>query len=72
VNGERTPDYFRLDLRVDRTFTVGGRTVAVFAGAQNVTNRKNVARYTWDRRNNAPRPNTQLGIFPLVGLDWRF
>jgi hypothetical protein len=72
VNGERGPNYARVDLRLDRTFTVGGRTVAVFAGAQNVTNRKNVARYTWDRRNNAPRTNTQLGIFPLVGLDWRF
>jgi hypothetical protein len=72
VNGERAPDYFRLDLRVDRTFTVGGRTVAVFAGAQNVTNRKNVASYSWDRRNNEPRTNTQLGVFPLVGLDWRF
>jgi hypothetical protein len=37
-----------------------------------VTNRKNVASYAWDRRNNVPRTNTQLGIFPLVGLDWRF
>jgi hypothetical protein len=72
VNGSRTPDYFRTDLRVDRTFQVNGQPVTVFAGVQNVTNRRNVAGLTWDRRNNQPRVSEQQGIFPVLGLDWRF
>jgi outer membrane receptor protein involved in Fe transport len=72
VNARRAPDYFRLDLRVDRTFRAGGQPIVVFAGAQNVTNRANVARYSWDRRSNRPKTSEQLGVFPILGLEWRF
>ena len=72
VNAERAPAYFRLDLRVDRHFTINGKTVTVFAGAQNITNRKNFSGYTWDRRNGGIRKQEQLGLFPIIGLDWPF
>lgn len=72
VNAERLPDYFRADLRVDRRLTAWGRPVVVFAGVQNVTGRRNVASYSWDRRNNVPRLGEQLGVFPVLGLDWSF
>lgn len=41
------------------------------AGIQNVTNRRNVAGYSWDRRGNAPATLEQPGIFPILG-DWSF
>jgi len=72
VNEERVPDYFRLDLRVDHHFVVGGQPVTIFGGVQNVTNRGNVSGYTWDRRSNVPRANEQQGIFPILGLEWEF
>ena len=72
VNAERAPDYFRLDLRVDGTLRVGGRVATIFAGAQNVTNRRNFAGYGWDRRNNRLKSLVQLGAFPIVGLEWPF
>jgi hypothetical protein len=72
VNAERSPDYFRLDLRVDWTFRIGDRVATIFAGAQNVTNRRNVAGYSWDRRNNRVKSLDQLGTFPIVGLEWPF
>lgn len=72
VNDERAADYFRLDLRVDRTLRVGPRAITVFAGAQNVTNRANIAGYAWDRRTNVVRTREQLGIFPTLGLEWLF
>jgi hypothetical protein len=72
VNGERLPDYFRLDIRADRTFTVRDKPLLVFIGLQNVTNRKNVAGYGWDRRVNGIELNENLGVFPLIGMDWRF
>ena len=72
VNASRAPDYFRLDLRIDRTFRVGNRVATIFAGAQNVTNRRNFAGYSWDRRNNLLKRLDQLGTFPIVGLEWPF
>jgi outer membrane receptor protein involved in Fe transport len=72
VNGERAPDYFRWDLRVDRTFTVGGEPLVLFAGVQNVTNRRNFANYNWNRRQNALEFSEQQGLFPILGFEWRF
>jgi hypothetical protein len=72
VNAERAPDYGRVDLRVDRTFIVGGQPLNVFAGVQNVTNRRNFASYNWNRRTNTQQFGEQQGIFPILGLDWRF
>jgi hypothetical protein len=72
VNAERAPDYGRVDIRVDRTFTAGGQPLNVFVGVQNVTNRRNFARYSWNRRINTQQFGEQQGIFPILGLDWRF
>ena len=72
VNAERAPDYGRVDIRVDRTFTAGGRPLNLFLGVQNVTNRRNFASYSWNRRSNTQQFGEQQGIFPIVGLDWRF
>jgi hypothetical protein len=72
INAERAPDYVRLDMRIDRTFTVGGQPLNVFAGVQNVVNRRNFAGYRWNRRTNAEQFGEHQGIFPILGLDWRF
>ncbi len=72
VNAERAPDYGRVDVRVDRTFTVGGQPLNLFLGVQNLTNRRNFASYNWNRRTNALQFGEQQGIFPILGLDWRF
>ena len=72
VNAERSPDYFRSDVRFDRRFMAGGRPFTVFAGVQNITNRKNFAGFSWDRRNSALKVSEQLGVFPILGFDWQF
>jgi len=72
VNAERAPDYGRVDIRVDRTFTVSGQPLNVFFGVQNVTNRRNFASYNWNRRTNTEQFGEQQGIFPILGVDWRF
>ena len=68
VNAERAPDYGRVDIRVDRTFTVAGQPLNLFFGVQNVTNRRNFASYTWNRRTNSQQFGEQQGIFPILGL----
>ena len=72
VNAERAPDYARVDLRVDRTFTLGGQPLNLFVGVQNVTGRRNFASYNWNRRTNSQQFGEQQGLFPILGFDWRF
>ena len=72
VNAERAPDYGRVDIRVDRTFSVGGQPLNLFFGVQNVTNRRNFASYNWNRRTNSQQFGEQQGVFPVLGFDWRF
>jgi hypothetical protein len=72
VNADRAPDYARVDVRVDRTITVGGRPLNLFIGVQNVTNRRNFAGYSWNRRTNSQQFGEQQGIFPILGFDWGF
>jgi len=62
----------RVDIRVDRTFTVGGQPFNLFVGVQTVTNRRNFASYSCDRRSNAQQFGEQQGIFSILGFDWRF
>lgn len=70
VNDERAPAYFRLDVRVQRTFGTG-RPFVLFAGVQNLTNRRNFSTYDWNRRTNSERFRDQQGVFPILGFDWR-
>jgi hypothetical protein len=72
INEVRLRDYVRLDLRLDRTFRVRDKPLLVFLGVQNSLNRRNDAFANWDRVANRPEFAEQQGIFPLVGLDWRF
>jgi hypothetical protein len=72
VNAERAPDYSRIDIRVDRTFTLREQPFNIFVGVQNVTNRRNFASASWNRRTNAEQFGEQQGIFPILGFDLRF
>jgi outer membrane receptor protein involved in Fe transport len=72
VNAIRGPAYFRIDARMDRNATIAGKPVIVFVGIQNVTGRRNVNGFEWNRRSNVAEPLEQLGVFPSVGLEWRF
>ena len=72
ANGVRAPDYARVDFRVDRTFTVRDKPLLVFAGLQNATNRKNFQSIAWNPYERRQQVEHQLGLFPLIGLDWRF
>jgi hypothetical protein len=72
VNGLRGPAYVRWDARIDRTFSLAGRPFTIFGGVQNLTNRRNVAGYTWNRRTNDVEVSEQQGVFPIIGFDWTF
>jgi hypothetical protein len=72
VNAGRAPAYARLDVRADRRLQVRGSDLLVFIGVQNVLNRENFAGSVWNTYLNEPTTSSQLGLFPLFGLEWRF
>lgn len=72
VNALRAPAYIRLDLRVDRTWMVHDKPLTLFFDMKNVTNRQNLLIYTWNRITNKQTALNQEGLFPFVGLEWRF
>ena len=48
TNGERLPDYFRLDSRITKVIGLGGGFAAFYLEALNVLGRGNVMDYTYD------------------------
>ncbi|MDE0166305.1 MAG: TonB-dependent receptor [Bryobacterales bacterium] len=70
VNTMRLDDYFALDVRVDRTFTVRDKDLVLYLGVQNVTGRENPTTLLWNRVTNAPEFPGGLERFPLIGLEW--
>lgn len=72
INSLRAPAYFRPDFRLDRTFTVRDKPMLLWLGVQNVMNRRNVWGVRWNQNTNRSEPERQEGMFPLIGLDWKF
>ncbi|MCU0226516.1 MAG: TonB-dependent receptor [Bryobacterales bacterium] len=72
VNAVRANSYQRFDFRVDRYFQFEGGTLDVYGGLQNAFNRENFLAEQWNFRTNSPRTMTQMGVFPIIGLEWRF
>jgi hypothetical protein len=72
VNAERTPSYHRLDLRVDRRFSLGPTYTTFFFEAQNVYNRENVFRYAWNPKTRMVDADLQFAFLPVFGVNVEF
>jgi hypothetical protein len=71
-NALRAPTFFRPDVRIDRTFTVREKPLLLWIGLQNVLNRRNVTGVQWNQNTNKQEFQRQEGLFPLIGIDWKF
>ncbi|MFT4605743.1 MAG: hypothetical protein ACI9W4_002487 [Rhodothermales bacterium] len=75
VNSLRTPAYMRLDLRVDRRFSLVRWNAEVYIDIQNVTNRQNLFGYRFTVDPEFPdnlRPIENVGLLPIFGfsVEW--
>lgn len=68
----RYPDYVSVSLRADREFRFRKSVLLAYFSVLNALNRKNVARYYWDRISNEPGVVYQTPIIPVFGLEYRF
>ena len=71
-NGAVYPPYHRLDMRVDRTFTIGRTRLVIYGELDNVYNRDNLYIYEWNRSTRQARPIYQWPRQPIGGIRWEF
>jgi hypothetical protein len=64
----RLPDFFALDLRIDKRFAFKKWILALYLDIQNLTNYKNVEGYQYSYDYTRRSPVTGLPILPSIGL----
>lgn len=69
---DRLPDFFQLDVRVDKRWTFDTATLTAYLDIQNVTNRENseAVDYSYDYSKSQFTPG--LPFFPSFGLRWEY
>lgn len=74
LNGERMPDYHRLDVRLGKTWQLKTGKLRAFAEIRNVYDRQNVAGYdvSVDSGELLIEPEYWPGIVPVIGVIWEF
>lgn len=70
----RYPAYNSLNLRVDKRFYFSGSSLTIFLDVWNVLNSKNVLYYWYTRwwENHPIEATYQMGIFPILGMEFEF
>jgi len=71
-NGERYPDYNRLDLRVDKKFYFKKISITGYFELQNVYNRQNIYGYFWNKAKNESGTIYHWAFMPVGGFSMQF
>ena len=69
ILSERLPDFYQLDLRVDRSWKTGIGTFGLFLDLQNATNRLNPEGVSYSYNYSETNYTRGLPIFPSIGLE---
>ena len=75
LNSARLPDYFSLDLRIDRKIPIDNWTLNLYLELQNITRHENVIRYDFGnsyQNFNRPKKVTGLPFMPFFGITATF
>lgn len=69
-NAEHLPAYHTLNIRVDRRFHFSSSSLILYISVLNAYNRKNLYGYSWNNASNSIKEHEQLGIIPVLGVEW--
>ncbi len=72
INEIRYPDYHSMNLRVDRRFLLSKSNIVFYLSVWNAYNRKNVANYFWNDKEQKQEKVYQWGMLPIFGVEWEF
>ncbi len=67
---ERFPDFFQLDLRLDRAWRRSWGIINLYLDVQNVTNRRNAEGITYEEGYTVKKFTRGLPIFPSIGVEY--
>jgi len=71
-NRARYPDYYTFNLRVERRFYLKGGRLSVYLDLWNLFDVENVHHYYWNMGSRVKEESQQLGILPILGIDYKF
>ncbi|MEN8192329.1 MAG: TonB-dependent receptor [Bacteroidota bacterium] len=71
-NSQRLPDYFRVDVRVDRRFVFSNYNITAFVEIWNLTNNENVISYDHSDDFLTKEPVTLFSLMPMIGVSVEF
>jgi hypothetical protein len=70
INAVRYPDYHAMNLRVDRRFNFNRSNLIFYLSVWNVYNRKNLATYFWNDKEQKQDVIYQWQLLPIFGLEY--
>jgi hypothetical protein len=71
-NSARLPDYYSLDVRADKRWNFKKWTLVTYVDIQNITGKKNISGYQWNKYTKVIDSNKSIGVFPTIGINAMF
>lgn len=72
INEARYPDYHSLNVRLDRRFHFSSSNLIFYLSVWNAYDRKNIATYYWNEKENKQDVIYQWSMLPIFGLEFEF
>lgn len=72
INQKRYPDYHSLNVRFDRRFHFSQSNLVFYLSVWNAYDRKNIATYFWNQKENRQDVIYQWRMLPIFGLEYEF
>ncbi len=72
INEDRYPDYHSMNIRFDRRFNFISSNIVFYLSVWNVYNRKNIANYFWNDKDQKQDEVYQWGLLPIFGVEYEF
>lgn len=71
-NTARLPDFYRVDMRVDKRWNFKSWSLTTYIDIQNVLNRENITDKDWNKYGNYIEEKETIGILPSIGINVQF
>jgi hypothetical protein len=71
-NTGRLPNYYSLDVRAQKVWNFSKWTLITYVDIQNITGRKNISGYEWNKYTNKIEARESIGVLPTIGVNAMF
>ncbi|MFZ4590637.1 MAG: TonB-dependent receptor [Ignavibacteria bacterium] len=71
-NSARLPDYYSIDVRVEKKWNFAKWTLNTYIDIQNITGKKNVSGYRWNEFTRTIDKRESIGVLPSIGINAMF